>query len=386
MFPVATRTGVSALIAGALALGLGLALDWSGFALIGTALLLAVALGLAAVSRPSRLVVQRAIVPSRVPKGEPAIAVLDFANRGRRAVGETLAEQPFGDDTVRTVIPRLRAGEHGVRSYRLPTRQRGIFDVGPVQVVRRDPLGLFRVARRHGHGERIWVYPRVLPLRPLPAGRRQHLEGPSSDSSPHGTITFHRLREYVVGDDLRLVHWRSSARAGRLVVRHNVDTSLPFTVVVLDLRADSYTGDAFEQAVDVAASVIAGTGAGKAPVELRLSDGTVLGGPRPRETTALVDHLTAVTPEPSGSLSTPLLALRRVRGGTSLVVITGASRQEDLAHVSALRRHFDRVMVLCLDPRRAPVAHFPGVRVVVAADADEAAAAWNLHAGPGVPA
>ena len=72
--------------------------------------------------------------------------------------------------------------------------------------------------------------------RPLPTGNTRHLEGPSSDTSPQGNITFHRLRDYVVGDDLRLVHWRSSARTGKLVVKHNVDTSQPYTVVLLDQR------------------------------------------------------------------------------------------------------------------------------------------------------
>lgn len=378
-----TRTGLAALFAGALLLALGVWLQWAAFGLIGAALLLAVLLGLAVVLRPSRLLVERAIVPPRVPKGEPAIAVLSFANRGRRTVGETLAEQPFGDAAVRTVIPRLRGGERGMRTYRLPTRRRGVFDVGPVQVIRRDPLALFRSARRHGHVERIWVYPRLLSLRPLPTGQTRHLEGPSSDTSPHGTITFHRLREYVVGDDLRLVHWRSSARTGRLVVRHNVDTSLPFTVVVLDLRPDRYTAEAFEEAVDVAASVVMAHAGEKAPVELRLSDGTVLGGPRLREPTPLVDHLTAVVPDAEGSLATPLLALRRLRGGTSLVVVTGTQgvdTVDDLAHVRALRRHFDRVVAICLDPARTPAPHHPGVRVISAADADEVAAAWNLHA------
>ena len=374
-----TLFGLAALLAGIAALVTGLTLDWPGFDLLGLGLLAAVAVGFAAVARPSRLVIEREIQPPRVPKGSPAIAFLTFANRGRRSVPVSVATQPFGKQRVRTVIPKLRGGERGTRAYRLPTTRRGIFDVQPVEVTRRDAFELFRLSRKHGRVERIWVYPRVLPLRRLPNGQVRHLEGPSSDTSPHGSITFHRLRYYVAGDDLRLVHWRSSARAGHLLVKHNVDTSQPYTVVLFDLRPSLYTEESFEQAVDVAASVIVSLGTNKAPVELRLTDGTVLGGPRLREITPLIDRLTGVQADPAGSLREPLLALRRMRGGTSLVVVTGELESADLPYVANLRRRFDQLVVISLDPERREPLDFPGVRVIVGADADAVAAAWNLQ-------
>jgi uncharacterized protein (DUF58 family) len=377
-----TKAGIAALIGGLVALVLGLVLQWTAFDLVGLGLLAMVAVAVLVVVRPSPLSIDRAIQPPRVPKGSPAIAVLTFANRGRRTVGVTVANQPFGASIVRTVIPRLRRGERGLRTYRLPTRQRGIFDVGPVEVTRRDAFELCRSSRRYGDVEKIWVYPRLLDIRALPTGNTRHLEGPSSDTSPQGNITFHRLRDYVVGDDLRLVHWRSSARTGRLVVRHNVDTSQPYTVVLLDLRPSRYTAESFEAAVDVAASVLVVSSANKAPVELRLTDSTVIGGPRVREVTPLIDHLTGVQPDTSGELKGQLLALRRARGGTSLVVVTGVLDTGDLPYVAALRRRFDRLVVVSLDTETknpAPV-RFPGVRVIVAGDADEVAAAWNVSA------
>lgn len=378
-----TRMGLATLLSGVAALVLGLTLGWPAFDVLGVGLLLLVAGALAGVLRPSQLVIDRAIQPPRVPKGSPAIAVLSFANRGRRTVGVTVANQPFGDVQVRTIIPRMRRGERGMRTYRLPTRQRGIFEVGPVEVTRRDPFELFRTSRRHGEPERIWVYPRVLPFRPLPAGLTRHLEGPSSDTSPQGNITFHRLRDYVVGDDLRLVHWRSSARTGTLVVKHNVDTSQPYTVVLFDQRPDRYTEVAFEEAVDVAASVVMAAAMNKAPLELRLTDGTRIGGPRLREVTPLIDHLTGVRPYAQNSLQAQLVALRRARGGTSFVVVTGvlehSAADSELPYVTALRRRFERLVVISIDPDHTPAPHFDGLRIIVAADADEACAAWNLQ-------
>jgi uncharacterized protein (DUF58 family) len=374
-----TLFGLGALLAGIAALVMGLTLDWLSFDLLGLGLLAVVVLGFATVARPSRLVIDREIQPPRVPKGSPAIAFLTFANRGRRTVPVSVATQPFGAQRVRTVIPKLRGGERGTRAYRLPTRQRGIFEVQPVEVTRRDPFELFRVSRKHGRPERIWVYPRVLGFRALSAGQTRHLEGPSSDTSPQGNITFHRLREYIAGDDLRLVHWRSSARAGRLLVKHNVDTSQPYTVVIFDQRPSLYTAESFEQAVDVVASVLVASALNKAPVELRLTDGTVIGGPRVREVTPLIDHMTGVKPNPEGSLTPHLLTLRRTRGGTSLVVVTGELDRDDLPYVAALRRRFDRLVVISVDAeQRAPI-DFPGVRVIIEKDADEVCAAWNLQ-------
>ena len=374
-----TLFGLGALLAGGAALATGLTLDWLAFDLLGLGLLAVVVLGFAAVARPSRLVIDREIQPPRVPKGSPAVAFLTFANRSRRSVPVAVATQPFGNHRVRTVIPRLRGGERGTRAYRLPTRQRGIFDVQPVEVTRRDPFEFFRLSHRHGRTERIWVYPRLLQFRTLPAGQVRHLEGPSSDTSPQGNITFHRLREYVAGDDLRLVHWRSSAHAGRLLVKHNVDTSQPYTVVIFDQRPSRYTEESFEQAVDVAASVLVASATDKAPVELRLTDGTVIGGARIRSVTPMIDHLTGMHGDPSGSLQAQLLMMRRGRGGTTLVVITGEIERADLPFAAALRRRFDRLVVLSVDPDRRVPATFPGVRVIVGTDADEVRAGWNLQ-------
>ncbi|MDT4921550.1 MAG: hypothetical protein QOI15_2452, partial [Pseudonocardiales bacterium] len=52
----------------------------------------------------------------------------------------------------------------------------------------------------------------------------------------------------------------------------------------------------------------------------------------------------------------------------------------DLPHVAALRRRFDRLIVMSIDPQRRPPVSFPGLRVIAALDADEACTGWNLQA------
>jgi uncharacterized protein (DUF58 family) len=69
-------------------------------------------------------------------------------------------------------------------------------------------------------------------------------------------VTFSSLREYVPGDDPRQIHWRSTARTGVLTVREHVDTTEPTTTVVLDTHPTALGADAFEHAVEFAASVV----------------------------------------------------------------------------------------------------------------------------------
>ena len=316
-----------------------------------------------------------------MPKGSPAIAVLTFANRGRRTVGVTVANQPFGDALVRTVIPRLRRGERGLRTYRLPTRQRGIFDVGPVEVTRRDSFELFRTSRRYGDIERIWVYPRVLgfarcrPGRPATSRARRRTPRRRATSPSTGCATT---------SSATTCGWCTGARRRAPGSWSSSTTSTPRSRTPWCCSTSGparYTAESFESAVDVAASVLVASSANKAPVELRLTDGTVIGGPRLRDVTPLIDHLTGVQPTPTATCSTQLLALRRARGGTSLVVVTGVLDRDDLPYVAALRRRFDRLVVVSIDTehdRQPPVAVPGRARSSSPRDADEACAAWNV--------
>jgi len=387
-----TRLGVGAGLLGAVSLAAGVALRWAALALVGVALVGAVALALAYALRRPHVRIRREIQPPRVAKGLPAIAFLEMTNVGRSPVPRTVAEQPFGDLRVRTVLPRLERGQTGMRTYRLPTSRRGVFGIGPLEVARSDPLELVRFTQRHGGNDEIWVSPRILPLRPLPSGPTRHLEGPTSDTSPEGTITFHRLREYVAGDDMRMIHWKSTARTGRLMVRHNVDTSQPYTVVLFDLRPGPYSPETFETAVDVAASVVVCAARGKSPVRLRVTKprgvapaadapGEQVGSARHHEPQALVDYLTGVEPAASGSLAAELARLRRERGGTALVVLTGAADPTDLTSAAALRRRFERVIFVSIaEVRPGGLPQHPGVRLIEAADGNAFARAWNLEA------
>jgi uncharacterized protein (DUF58 family) len=374
-----TRFGASVLVVGiALAVVGGLA-HWAPFAIMGIAMVVIVAGSVAHVVRRPRLSLDRAVEPPRVEKGLPAIAVVHVTNMSRRALAPLTIEQRLGDEPIRAVLPRLRRGERGLRTYRLPTSQRGVYDIGPVEIPRADPFGLCRTVQRMGEAQRIAVHPRLLSLHCLPTGISRNLEGPSSEMSPQGTVTFHRLREYVVGDDLRTIHWLSTARAGKLVVRHNVDTAQPYTVVLTDLNPNGYSAETFEEAIDVTASLLVSMSAGRSPVQLRTSTGDRLGGPSYRDPGPLIDYLTEVRADVNGSLQSQLVLLRRDRGGTALIVVVGKIDLAVLPMIAGLRRRFDRVVVVSMVSGATRVPVHPGLTIVEASTADELVQRWNTQ-------
>ncbi|MBC6460416.1 DUF58 domain-containing protein, partial [Actinomadura sp. HBU206391] len=290
--------------------------------------------------RPA-LEIGREIAPLKVARGRPAAGVLHVTNTGRAIRAGLRASDAAGATTVEVAIPRLPSGGVRTVTYRLPTDRRGEIPVGPLRLIRADPLGLARRVREYGRPQTLLVHPCTTVLALMPSGRAHHLEGPTTDRAPAGTVTFHALREYVRGDDLRHIHWKSSARTGTLMVRQLVDASLPNTTIVIEARPGAYRDpDDFELAVDAAASIAVGACRANFPVRILTGAGPVAetrGGPDDAE--AVLDRLARVTlAEGPGST---VDVVRRVRSGGSLIVLTPGGA--DLSRITTVRARFDRV-------------------------------------------
>ena len=306
---------------------------------------------LATLSTP-RLDVSRAIEPARVERGRRALGLVSVRNVGRRRSRSCTAVELITNDepgaaastkssvTVRVEIPALRARRSVAVPYELPTHRRGALRVGPLAITRRDPFGLWQARRPVGDAVMLLVEPRVYPIDPRRGGRARHLEGPLSDTAPRGTLTFHSLREYTPGDDIRRVHWRSSARTGTLMVREHVDTSLPSTVVVLDTRANRYRDESFEDAVDVAASVVASSQARGFPVRLVTSSGVAFVARAGQRGQDLRDFLTTVETDGDGSLRRAAVEVLRGREHDVIAVVSGDIDGADLNDVTSMTRRF----------------------------------------------
>lgn len=160
-------------------------------------------------------------------------------------------EQPVGD-----VPPR---GEVEV-PVEAVARARGHVRLRGVTLARADPLGLVRALRHIPLPGTVLVLPRRYPLPSLtlPGARRYQPGGIALASSVGDSEEFMSLREYRPGDPLKRIHWRSSARVGRPVVREYQDEFFVRHGLVLDTFLPAGAGEVFEEAVAVAASFAAG--------------------------------------------------------------------------------------------------------------------------------
>jgi uncharacterized protein (DUF58 family) len=343
---VVTRSGYVVAIAAVAFLAAGWLSGFDELLALGAAALLLVVFSLAWVGFRPSLAVERTIEPDRVTVGETALGLVTVKNTSRRASRAMVAEERFGSESLEIPIGRLAPGEESSTPYQLPTGRRGVITVGPMVLRRADPFGLVSTSRDYGIVRTLWVHPRVHPVRPLPSGVSRDLEGPTSDTAPQGGMAFHTLREYVRGDDLRHIHWRSTARFGRLMVRHMVDSSHPVNTVLLDTRASSYAGDHFEDAVEAAASIVVACTRNNFPIRLVTSAGIDVGGRRTLTSTAMLDLLAGVTTDDEHELLESIQAISTSSTGGSLVVITGEPGADDLPALTRLRRRFDRMVVL----------------------------------------
>jgi uncharacterized protein (DUF58 family) len=355
-------------------------LHWVEPAVLAFGLLVALVIGAVWVLRRPRLRIARTIEPRRVTRGEVALGRLTVSNGGLLAVSSSVAAEHCGDRVVTVALPRLARDRTSQVTYVLPTDRRAVLPIGPLSIERSDPFGLWRLRQSAGTVEQLWVHPVVHVLYAMPPGRSRSLEGSDTDRVPFGSTTFHALREYVPGDDLRHVHWRSSARIGTLMVREHVDTSLPQLTLVLDTSSTSHDPLHFEEAVEAAASVAAAAGAARFPVRLMTTGGRSVGA---RGTTAdtpgLLDVLSEVHLSDDGSLQSLVSKLALERHSDLLVVITGAPRSADLLSFASLGRRFDRMVVgiVTAEPAAVPVSVPPGTLVLRASSGHEFADAWN---------
>lgn len=391
-----TARGVGLLVAAVVLLGVGFRFAYPELTLLGAAAGAAVGYAaLVAAWRP-RLTVTRRADPDRVARGEPASMTLTVRNTGRLRSANLLAEDRCGQRTVPVPVLRLRPGRDTEVRYDVPTDRRGVVPVGPLRVTRRDPLGLVALARPYGAAVPVWVHPRIHPLTAVPRGAGRSLDG-RVDGVPHGSITFDSLREYVVGDELRRVHWRTSARVGELMVRENVDTSLPRLVVLLDNRVAAHpqrvggVAESFESACEAAASIVTAAHRADLPVLLLLAaaepaEPTKPAGPAEVTTPdgeadgALgpLDRLAAADLSAAGdAVRAATTRLRQDRLGDTLIFLTGPGGRDELGHVGALRGAYPSVVVGVFGAAEPTPPGAAGLVVVDAADGAQFAAEWD---------
>ncbi|GIM86178.1 DUF58 domain-containing protein [Salinispora arenicola] len=210
-----------------------------------------------------KLACNRSLDPGRVPAGASARVVLRLQNLSRLPTGTLLLEDqlPYAlGSRPRVVLDRLGAHQASSVAYTVRADLRGRYTVGPLVVRMTDPFGLCELTRAFPSTDQLTVIPQVFPL---PMVRLPGEYAGSGDSRAR-SVAVHgeddaATREYRLGDDLRRVHWKSTARTGELMVRREEQPWESRATILLDTRAYGHCGDgptaSFEWAVAAAASI-----------------------------------------------------------------------------------------------------------------------------------
>jgi uncharacterized protein (DUF58 family) len=344
--------------------------------------------------RRLRVEVVRDIVPLRVHAGGTSRVDLTVVNRGTRRTPVLRLRDPVtGTRGANLLIGPLAPGDAARASYRLPTERRGIVDIGPMQLTVTDPFGLAQTGLDGPAPASLTVFPPAYPLGVLP---------PSGGSDPHagfdrhrtlnrGGDEFHALRPFAVGDELRRVHWPSTARHDELMVRQD---ELPWQgrlTVIID-NSITVPMPALDLATSVAASVLQ-TGHHKGNL-VRLVTGNGLDSgftSGNAQLESLLELLAVLQPRPDASIARALDgAATQVRNGGA-VVVTPESDPAKLADVQRLGRGFASVVLVLLDPSAwdpdvpegAPAAGRRVVRISRSAPFPEA---WHRSMSAGLDA
>jgi uncharacterized protein (DUF58 family) len=351
---VLTRQGRIAVLAAIAILAAGRAFGSLELYILGTALggLVAVAAIMSALTKV-KIEVARQLHPPRVHAGTPSRVEVRVQNSGRRRSPLlSLHDAVSGTRGARLMVGPLDPNEAARAAYRLPTERRGVLTVGPLDVELTDPFGLTHVSMTASGASELTVYPHVDELSPLPltSGNDPLAGAEHPNSLGRGGEDFYALRDYVVGDDLRRVHWPSTARHDDLMVRQD---ELPWQgrgTVVLDVRSSTNTAESLELVISAGASIVAAGSGRQDLVRLVTTDGADSGfAAGHAHVEAIMEHLASIEVTNDSSFQRVLDRLARSAAGGALVVVVALVSPGDLDRMARLRRRFGSLTIVQFD-------------------------------------
>jgi uncharacterized protein (DUF58 family) len=398
-----TTRGTSFLAAGIAAALAGWILGERSLMCVGVALIALPLLTIFATRRAHyRLTCARLISPPRISAGHTAHVMLRLHNISRLPTGLILAEDtiPYALGTrPRYVLDKIERNGSRELTYSLRSDLRGKFEVGPLQLRVADSFGLVEISRSFSGRTQFVVTPRVYPLSRTMISRTWAGEG---DGRSRLTATAGEddviPRAYRDGDDLRRVHWRSTARYGELMVRREEQRWRNRATLLLDSRTTAHLGSgpssSFEVAVSAAASVGVHLAQEGLTGQLITHEGAKLGGGVAFED-MLLDALAVIKPSRVQDLSGGIKELRIANAGV-IIAVMGRLTEAEARHLAVCRDEGSQAIAMLLavstwaDPRW-------GGGLGANGGAGQAAAAANGHGaappaleaagatGPGAP-
>ena len=307
-----------------------------------------------------RLALVRTVQPQVVPAGQPARVRLTISNEGRTPSGALLLEDqvPYVlGSRPRFVLEGIARGWRRQITYQVRSDIRGRFEIGPMAVRVSDPFGLVELGRAFRTTVPLTVTPRTLPLPTIPLGGGWTGSG---DNRPRafatGSAEDVTVREYRHGDDLRRVHWRSSARIGELMVRREEQPWQSRATLFLDNRSVAHRGhgiaSSLEAAVSAAASIAVHLSHRGFMVRLVTASGEDTTGAwhfrdADLNTAPLLEALAVVAPQDRLRLDTGWLG--EPSGGGLTVAVLGMVQDVDIPVLRRMQHHTSSGIALALD-------------------------------------
>ncbi len=398
LFGSLTTRGRSFMAAGGAAIVCGLGIPEPDLVRVG-ALLVVLPVVSAFTARRSRyrLSCSRRLDPPRVPAGESTSVTARLENVSRLRTGVLLAEDitPYRlGGRPRFVLDEIEPSGTRELSYQIRSDTRGKFTIGPLRVRVADAFGLVEISRSFSTTSTLVVTPKIVPLPRAAApgswlgegdgGMRTISAIGEDDAAP---------RAYQDGDDLRRVHWRSTARYGQLMVRREEHQWRNSASVFLDTRRAAHSGTGPSASFEFAVSAAASIGAHLAEEGFRARLITDAGeiAPRGTFTDTLLDMLAVISPSHASDFRSGTTAL--AAAGGQLITVLGRLTSQDAAQLAASRRGNAPAMALLLaascwavdtvgedTERAAETLCAAGWRVAIATASTPLATAWQqLH-------
>ena len=346
--------------------------------------------------QPVSVRTERTLHPPRVHAGSSSRVDLEVRNTSTRRTPVLHVRDPFdrGWRWARFLVPPLAGSTATRAAYRLPTEERGIFDIGPLEVSLNDPFGLATSTFTSVGVTQLTVYPRIDPIPPLPTA--QGHDPHSGAQHPRALLgsgeDFYALRPYEIGDDLRRVHWASTARLDELMIRQDEMPWQTRSTILLDVRHGVHNAASLELAVSAAASIHAASRRTDSLVRLLSTDGTDSGyGTGHAHAEAILEHLATVETTRDNRFAAVSASLRRAGNGGSLAVITtDRAVGADLDAMARLRSRYGTIVLVLFErsayePGAAPGPQppLPTVSAVVRVTGDTPfARAWESAVVP----
>ena len=313
---------IAAMLAGTVA---ALAFGWLEGFIVAVMGLVALVVAVASVASPSPLSVSLRMKNDRIVAGQVAVGRVRVVNESGRRSGSTLVEVTIGRGSGEFLVPPISGNGTWNESFSVMTKRRGVINVGPARTVRMD--GLRRV-RSWDDPILVHVHPPTVRFSFDATGMQMDVEGVASEKLTSSDVSFHALRDYEPGDDRRAVHWPSTARFGRLIVRQFEETHRSHHMVLLDTRVDAWDRRSFETAVSVAASLaLAGSGEART-VSMHTADEWIPTGSPMAMLDALSEMETSTRSEFAGIVRRCIME----RGGISVLsIVVGAGVDDEEA-------------------------------------------------------